>query len=402
MAGRLERTITGLPSPDLADVPLAGASRGAIRRKCRPPIDALRPLYPIALGFPFTAIDAAARLPHTSANMQLHGRPEWRLARGQACGCGLKSPSLTRRAFLFGQVPLCSLPAARPLPAAPNHPTPCRMSTERFDVAIIGGGHNGLVCAAYLAGAGLARRRAREERRRRRRRGDRGVPSGLSATRSPPTPSACSIRRSSRSRSRSATACGSSSGRLPTSGRWTIARSLLMPYGLAGRQAAIAAFSAARCRAAARLRRGARAGGEPAARPGRCSTPPNAGGGIAEIVRNARPRRAGCSASRSTTSGCSSISSPRAPPTFSTAGSRARWSRRAFAFDGIVGAYAAPVDARHGLRAAAPLLRRGERQVRRLGPRHRRHGRHHARPCARSAEARRRGHPHRRSRRARR
>ena len=39
----------------------------------------------------------------------------------------------------------------------------------------------------------------------------------------------------------------------------------------------------------------------------------------------------------------------------------------AFAFDGIVGAYAAPLDARHGLRAAAPLLRRGERQAGRWG-----------------------------------
>src|SRR5690348_17423387 len=29
------------------------------------------------------------------------------------------------------------------------------MSTDARDVLIIGGGHNGLVCAAYLAGAGL-------------------------------------------------------------------------------------------------------------------------------------------------------------------------------------------------------------------------------------------------------
>src|SRR2546427_12097317 len=28
-------------------------------------------------------------------------------------------------------------------------------NTQVFDVAIIGGGHNGLVCAAYLAAAGL-------------------------------------------------------------------------------------------------------------------------------------------------------------------------------------------------------------------------------------------------------
>ena len=36
-----------------------------------------------------------------------------------------------------------------------------------------------------------------------------------------------------------------------------------------------------------------------------------------------------------------------------------------------------PVPPGHGLRAAAPLLRRGQRQARRLGPRHRRHGRDH-------------------------
>jgi phytoene dehydrogenase-like protein len=29
------------------------------------------------------------------------------------------------------------------------------MSHDAHDVAIIGGGHNGLTCAAYLAGAGL-------------------------------------------------------------------------------------------------------------------------------------------------------------------------------------------------------------------------------------------------------
>ncbi len=29
------------------------------------------------------------------------------------------------------------------------------MAAEKRDVIIVGGGHNGLVCAAYLAGAGL-------------------------------------------------------------------------------------------------------------------------------------------------------------------------------------------------------------------------------------------------------
>ena len=47
------------------------------------------------------------------------------------------------------------------------------------DAVIIGGGHNGLVCAFYLARAGLKSARARTPRHRRRRGGDRGIPSRL-------------------------------------------------------------------------------------------------------------------------------------------------------------------------------------------------------------------------------
>ena len=56
-----------------------------------------------------------------------------------------------------------------------------------------------------------------------------------------------------------------------------------------------------------------------------------------------------------------------------------------------------PAHARDGLRAAASLLRRGQRQAGRVGPRGRRHGRDNAGDGARSAGARRR-HPHRRAR----
>ena len=48
-----------------------------------------------------------------------------------------------------------------------------------------------------------------------------------------------------------------------------------------------------------------------------------------------------------------------------------------------------PVSPRHRLRAAAPLLRRGERQARHLGPRHRRHGRDQRGARRRGAPARR-------------
>lgn len=30
------------------------------------------------------------------------------------------------------------------------------MSEERWDVVVVGGGHNGLICATYLAAAGLS------------------------------------------------------------------------------------------------------------------------------------------------------------------------------------------------------------------------------------------------------
>ena len=49
-----------------------------------------------------------------------------------------------------------------------------------------------------------------------------------------------------------------------------------------------------------------------------------------------------------------------------------------YGFDGIVGTYPEPLCAGHRLCAAAPCVRRGERQARRLGPCDRRHGRDHA------------------------
>ena len=65
------------------------------------------------------------------------------------------------------------------------------------DVLIIGAGHNGLTCAAYLAMAGL---RVKVVERRKVVGGaavkEESIPG--SAIRSRPTPSACSIRRSCR------------------------------------------------------------------------------------------------------------------------------------------------------------------------------------------------------------
>ena len=54
------------------------------------------------------------------------------------------------------------------------------MTPARFDAVVVGAGHNGLTCAAYLAGAGLSVCVARAARRRRRSGGHRRVPSRLS------------------------------------------------------------------------------------------------------------------------------------------------------------------------------------------------------------------------------
>ena len=52
-------------------------------------------------------------------------------------------------------------------------------STPSYDALIIGGGHNGLICACYLAARRAQGARARAPRRGRRRRGHRGVLSRL-------------------------------------------------------------------------------------------------------------------------------------------------------------------------------------------------------------------------------
>src|SRR3546814_17944536 len=70
------------------------------------------------------------------------------------------SPSPSRGRPGWGWV----LPSPTGNPSPPNPPlegeglTRLRnesMNAQEFDILIIGGGHNGLVCAAYLAAAGL-------------------------------------------------------------------------------------------------------------------------------------------------------------------------------------------------------------------------------------------------------
>ena len=159
------------------------------------------------------------------------------------------------------------------------------MTHQPFDVAIVGGGHNGLTCAAYLAGAGLSVVVLEKN----------AVVGGAAVTQefhpgyrnsvaaytvsllSPRVIADLELARH-----------GLRILERPAANFWPVdeRRSLLMPYGLANRQRAIAAFSArdaerlpaydaALERAAALLRDLA------------LRRPPNAGGGILELISGA-------------------------------------------------------------------------------------------------------------------
>ena len=142
-------------------------------------------------------------------------------------------------------------------------------------------------------------------------------------------------------------------------------RCLLMPYGLANRQQAIAAFSARDAERLpaydAALERAASLLRELVLR-----RPPNAGGGILELI--------GSAGLGSRLFGLSLEDKRLLLDLFTK--SAADYLGLWFESDVVKGALRLrrhrrrlrqPVHARHGLRAAAPLLRRGERQVRACG-----------------------------------
>jgi phytoene dehydrogenase-like protein len=213
------------------------------------------------------------------------------------------------------------------------------MSAHTYDVAIIGGGHNGLTCAAYLAGAGL--KVVVLERN--------AVVGGAAITeefhpgfRNSVASYTVSLLNPKVIRDLDLARHGLRIAERPVANFWPIdaMRGLLMPYGLAKRQAAITAFSqrdAERLPAYdAALERAANVLRDLVLR-----TPPNAGGGLIEIIRNAGLGRR--------LIGLSLDDQRLLVDLFTKSASDYldQWFenthvKAAFAFDGIVGAYASP------------------------------------------------------------
>lgn len=208
-----------------------------------------------------------------------------------------------------------------------------------WDVAILGGGHNGLVTAAYLAGAGLHVIVLEKN----------GTVGGAAVTeefhpgfRNSVASYTVSLLSPSVIADLDLAAHGLEILERPVANFWPVdaTRGLVMPYGLANRQAAIAAFS----RADAERLPAYDAALERAAsvlRDLMDITPPNAGGGILELLRG------GAAGRKLLGLGIDEQRLMLDLFTRSAAAFLDRWFesdvvKAAFAFDGIVGAYASP------------------------------------------------------------
>ena len=214
------------------------------------------------------------------------------------------------------------------------------MSMRRIvDVVLIGGGHNGLVCAAYLARAGLAV----EVLERNAVVGGAAVSeefhpgfrnSVASYTVSLLNPKVIADLELARH--------GLRIVERPAANFWPVddTRGLLMPYGLAARQRAIAAFSR---HDAERLPDYDRALEHAAGllRALVLTIPPNAGGGLGEVVKAARAGRRLVGLSLAEERTLFDLLT-RSAADFLDQWFESDVVKAAFAFDGIVGAYAAP------------------------------------------------------------
>ncbi|MGB3717940.1 MAG: NAD(P)/FAD-dependent oxidoreductase [Hyphomicrobiaceae bacterium] len=213
------------------------------------------------------------------------------------------------------------------------------MSDPQYDVAIIGGGHNGLTCAAYLAGAGL--RVVVLEKN--------DVVGGAAMTeefhpgfRNSVASYTVSLLNPKVIADLELDKFGLKILERPAANFWPIdaKRGLLMPYGLANRQRAIAEFSprdAERLPAYdAALERAARILRDLVLR-----TPPNAGGGIIELIKAAGLGRRFWGLSIEDQRLLLDLFTKSAAD-FLACWFESEFVQGAFAFDGIVGAYASP------------------------------------------------------------
>ena len=268
------------------------------------------------------------------------------------------------------------------------------MPSSSLDVVVIGAGHNGLTCACYLAAAGLKVRVVER----------RPVVGGAAVTeeffpgfRNSTASYTVSLLNPKVIRDLRLAEHGLRIVERPFSNFVPLpdGRSLRFGGDLADNTGGSLEVLAARCRALARVLRTAR----PARRPAEAMGAAHA----AESRRTLRHRGLARSRRRRAVA---AADGPAAARRAARPGRRLHEERRRLARPLVrVGTAESgarlgfggrqlrqPVRGRVGLRAAASLLRRSERQARQVGPCDRRHGGHHAGDGGGSARARRRGH----------